>query len=75
MISILIADDHPLMIEGIKASLAGEEDIEVLAEAADFEVRTLLGRNRDRAERVVLLVAEAVPHGYQYAAHGWTGMY
>jgi len=33
MIRILIADDHPLMIDGIKSSLEGIEDFEIIAEA------------------------------------------
>ncbi|TFW26289.1 response regulator transcription factor [Duganella callida] len=34
-ISVLIADDHPLMRAGISAILSGQDDIEVVAEAAD----------------------------------------
>jgi DNA-binding NarL/FixJ family response regulator len=33
MINILIADDHQLLIDGIKATLAGVEDITIVAEA------------------------------------------
>ena len=33
MINLLIADDHPLLIEGIKTALAGTEDIHIVAEA------------------------------------------
>jgi DNA-binding NarL/FixJ family response regulator len=33
MINLLIADDHPLLIEGIKTALAGTEDINIVAEA------------------------------------------
>jgi DNA-binding NarL/FixJ family response regulator len=33
MINILIADDHQLMIDGIKATLAGVEDFSIVAEA------------------------------------------
>ena len=34
-IRILIADDHPLFLEGIRAILAEEESVQVVAEAAD----------------------------------------
>lgn len=33
MINILIADDHQLMIDGIKATLSGVEDIKIIGEA------------------------------------------
>ena len=33
MINILVADDHQLLIDGIKSTLAGVEDIRVVAEA------------------------------------------
>ena len=33
MINILIADDHQLLIDGIKTTLAGEDDIQIVAEA------------------------------------------
>lgn len=36
-ISILIADDHPLMRQGIRMALAAEEDMQVVGEAADGE--------------------------------------
>lgn len=34
---LLIADDHPLAREGLRAMLAGEPDLEVIAEATDGE--------------------------------------
>lgn len=37
MISVTIADDHPLMREGIKKVLQNETDIKVIAEATDGE--------------------------------------
>ncbi|WP_293775469.1 response regulator transcription factor [uncultured Oxalicibacterium sp.] len=41
-IRILIADDHPLMIEGIRAVIESQPDMEVVAEAADgLEALTL----------------------------------
>lgn len=36
-ISILVADDHPLMRQGIRMALAAEEDMQVVGEAADGE--------------------------------------
>jgi DNA-binding NarL/FixJ family response regulator len=33
MINILIADDHQLLIDGIKTTLAGEEDLKIVADA------------------------------------------
>jgi DNA-binding NarL/FixJ family response regulator len=33
MINILIADDHPMLIDGIKTTLAGVEDLQIVAEA------------------------------------------
>jgi len=35
MINILIADDHQLLIDGIKSTLAGQEDIGIVAEASN----------------------------------------
>ena len=37
MISILVADDHSVVRQGIRHLLEGENDIEVCAEAADGE--------------------------------------
>jgi DNA-binding NarL/FixJ family response regulator len=34
-VTVLIADDHPVVREGLRGMLAGEPDIEVLAEARD----------------------------------------
>jgi NarL family two-component system response regulator LiaR len=36
-LTVLIADDHPLVREALRQALDGEEDMEVLAEAADGE--------------------------------------
>ncbi len=36
-ITLLIADDHPLMRQGIRMALAAEEDMQVVGEAADGE--------------------------------------
>lgn len=45
MIKILIADDHQLVIDGIKSILDGEKDIEILGEAKDGEeVQVLVTR-------------------------------
>jgi DNA-binding NarL/FixJ family response regulator len=37
-IRVLLCDDHPLLREGLRNLLAGQEDIELVAEAADGEV-------------------------------------
>ena len=34
-LSILIADDHPMMLRGLKATLGADESLEVVGEAAD----------------------------------------
>ena len=36
-ITIVVADDHPVVRSGLRTLLEGEEDMEVLAEAADVE--------------------------------------
>jgi two-component system, NarL family, response regulator NreC len=36
-ITIVVADDHPIVRSGLRTLLEGEDDIEVLAEAADVE--------------------------------------
>jgi len=36
-LTVLIADDHPLMREALHRALEGEEDIDVVAEAGDGE--------------------------------------
>ncbi|MDH4291830.1 MAG: response regulator, partial [Dehalococcoidia bacterium] len=36
-LTVLIADDHPLVREALRQALDGEEDMEIVAEAADGE--------------------------------------
>ena len=52
-IRVLIADDHAVVREGLRAFLELQEGIEVVGEAADgreaIEVATLLRSGRDRA--------------------------
>lgn len=39
MIKVMIADDHPLMIEGIKNTLSDSDEVEIIAEASNgYEV-------------------------------------
>ena len=46
MFKIVIADDHPLIRSGIKATLSASEDFQVIAEAPDFsEVLALVEGN------------------------------
>lgn len=37
MTRILLVDDHPLFLEGVRAALSGESDLDVVAEAHDVE--------------------------------------
>ena len=53
MIKIVIADDHPVVRQGIKQILAEESDMKLMAEAANG--RELLDRLRSSACDVVLL--------------------
>ena len=47
MLKILIADDHPLIRSGVKATLSASDDVQVVAEAPDFnEVLPLLEQHR-----------------------------
>ena len=34
-IKLLLVDDHPIVLEGIKSRLSAQEDLEVVGEAAD----------------------------------------
>ncbi|WP_159944070.1 MULTISPECIES: response regulator transcription factor [unclassified Nocardiopsis] len=51
MIRVLIADDHPVVRDGLRGAFAAEDDIEVVGEAAN---------GRDAAERAVELAADVV---------------
>ncbi len=53
MIKILIADDHPIVRQGLKQILAEEPDMKVLGEASNG--REVLGRIRKELYDVVLL--------------------
>lgn len=53
MIRVLIADDHALVRDGVRALLATAEDIEVVAEAADG--REAVDRAKETSPDVVLL--------------------
>ena len=34
-IRVLLVDDHPLFLDGVRAALAGAEDLEIVGEAHD----------------------------------------
>lgn len=53
MIRVLIADDHALVRDGVRALLATADDVEVVAEAGDG--REAVDRARETAPDVVLL--------------------
>jgi DNA-binding NarL/FixJ family response regulator len=44
-VTVLIADDHPVVREGLREMLAGEPDIEVLAEAKDGSEAAVLAQS------------------------------
>ena len=51
--SLLLVDDHPLFLDGVRAALAGEDDIEVVGEAHD--VATALALAAELLPDVVLM--------------------
>ena len=53
MIRVLIADDHALVRDGVRALLATADDLEVVAEAGDG--REAVERARETSPDVVLL--------------------
>ena len=46
-LKVLIADDHPLMLQGIRRSLDASDDIEVVGEAGSGEQILALIERRD----------------------------
>ncbi len=58
MIRVLVADDHPLLREGVRALLARAEDIQVVGEAPDGPTALLLAR---RLRPEVLVCDLAMP--------------
>ncbi|MFQ5923487.1 MAG: response regulator transcription factor, partial [Anaerolineales bacterium] len=52
-IRVLIADDHPLFLDGVAHSLAGEADLAVIGQASDGE--QALQMARDQLPDVMLL--------------------
>lgn len=53
MTSLLLVDDHPLFLDGVRAALTGEDDIEVVGEAHD--VATALALAAELLPDVVLM--------------------
>jgi DNA-binding NarL/FixJ family response regulator len=53
MTRILLVDDHPLFLDGVRAALTGASDLEVVAEAADGETGIALAA--ELAPDVVLM--------------------
>jgi DNA-binding NarL/FixJ family response regulator len=53
MTSLLLVDDHPLFLDGVRAALAGEPDLEVVGEAHD--VATALALTAELLPDVVLM--------------------
>lgn len=64
-ITIVVADDHPVVRSGLRTLLEGEEDMEVLAEAADVEeaVRKVKGHKPQ-----VLILDLMMPGGVEAAS-------
>lgn len=54
-IRILLVDDHPLMLMGIRAMLEGEKDIEIVGTAADGSRALTLLASQERLPNVMLL--------------------
>jgi DNA-binding NarL/FixJ family response regulator len=54
MIRVIIADDHQLVIDGLKALLSNEEDIAVIGEATSGEALLELIRSKDQPDLVIL---------------------
>lgn len=54
MIKIIIADDHQMVIDGLKALLANESDIQIIGEALNGEALLDLIRSKDHPDLVIL---------------------
>ena len=69
IIRVLIADDHPIVREGLAAILRSEKDIKIVAEAADGEEACNL---YDRHSPDVVLLDLRMPKkdGLQVVAYG-----
>jgi chemotaxis response regulator CheB len=57
--TVLLADDHRIMLDGLRALLAAEPDIEVVGEAEDGEAAVLLAR---RVKPDVVVMDVGMPH-------------
>ncbi len=66
-IRVLLADDHPMMLMGIKAFLSTQEHIEVAGEATDGE-ETLQKARELRPDIVVMDVSMPGADGFEVAA-------
>ena len=55
MINVFIADDHQVVIDGLKAILSGEDDIQVGGDALNGKDLLSLLRQSDNAQPIVLL--------------------
>lgn len=67
MIRIVVVDDHPLVLEGLRARLAAAEDMEVAAEASDGEA-ALAAVERARPDLVLMDVSMPVMNGLEATA-------
>lgn len=67
MIRVLIADDHQLVREGIRAVMAQADDIEIVAEATTGQEALDLTR-RERPDVLVLDITMPVVNGIEVAA-------
>ena len=51
MTRILLVDDHPLFLDGVRAALTGADDLEVVGEAHDGGTRPSRSRGRAGTRR------------------------
>src|SRR5688572_30392192 len=54
MVKIIIADDHQMVIDGLKALLANEPDIHITGEAVNGETLLQLLRTKEQPDLVIL---------------------